>query len=38
MIGVVKNPEKVIAPLESLGFKYKGEASIISLRGFTLID
>lgn len=28
MIGVVKNPEKVIAPLESLDFKYKGEYNI----------
>lgn len=28
MIGVVKNPVKVIAPLESLGFKYKGEYNI----------
>lgn len=35
MIGVVKNPEKVIHPLENLGFKYKGESSPC---GFTLID
>lgn len=28
MIGVVKNPEKAIQPLESLGFKYKGEYNI----------
>lgn len=28
MIGVVKNPEKVIYPLESLDFKYKGEYNI----------
>ncbi len=28
MIGVVKNPEKAIKPLESLGFKYKGEYNI----------
>lgn len=28
MIGVVKYPEKAIEPLESLGFKYKGEYNI----------
>lgn len=28
MIGVVKHPEKAISPLESLGFKYKGEYNI----------
>lgn len=28
MIGVVKNPEESIQPLESLGFKYKGEYNI----------
>jgi GrpB-like predicted nucleotidyltransferase (UPF0157 family)/GNAT superfamily N-acetyltransferase len=28
MIGVVKNPEKAIKPLESLGFTYKGEYNI----------
>ena len=28
MIGVVKDPEKAIQPLESLGFKYKGEYNI----------
>lgn len=28
MIGVVKNPEEAIQPLESLGFKYKGEYNI----------
>lgn len=28
MIGVVKNPEKAIQPLESLGFTYKGEYNI----------
>jgi GrpB-like predicted nucleotidyltransferase (UPF0157 family)/GNAT superfamily N-acetyltransferase len=28
MIGVVKNPEKAIAPLENLGFQYKGEYNI----------
>lgn len=28
MIGVVKNPEKAIQPLEDLGFKYKGEYNI----------
>lgn len=25
MIGVVKDPDKAIEPLEGLGFKYKGE-------------
>lgn len=28
MIGIVKNPEEAIQPLESLGFKYKGEYNI----------
>ena len=28
MIGVVKNPEKAINPLQNLGFKYKGEYNI----------
>lgn len=28
MIGIVKNPEGAIQPLESLGFKYKGEYNI----------
>lgn len=28
MIGVMKDPEKAIQPLESLGFKYKGEYNI----------
>lgn len=28
MIGVVKNPDKAIKPLENLGFKYKGEYNI----------
>lgn len=28
IIGVVKNPEKAIKPLESLGFQYKGEYNI----------
>lgn len=28
MIGVVKNPENAIEPLEGLGFKYKGEYNI----------
>ncbi len=28
MIGIIKNPEKAIQPLESLGFKHKGEYNI----------
>ena len=28
MIGVIKDPEKAIQPLETLGFKYKGEYNI----------
>lgn len=28
MIGVIKDPEKAIQPLENLGFKYKGEYNI----------
>ena len=34
MIGVVKDLEKVIQPLESLGFKYKGEYNIPMRRYF----
>lgn len=28
MIGIVKNPEKTVQPLENLGFQYKGEYNI----------
>lgn len=34
MIGVVKDPEKAIEPLEALGFKYKGEYNIPMRRYF----